>query len=299
MTKVTSQATSLLEKVEKAFESIQDKYLPKNVEVAISNFNDIGEGIDFDFTLPNTDKHNFKPNFRLATYVLAEKDNVSFYDTLLLEVGKNLVYEVGNYELDEAYDISFCKRNRYGKRQLTFLHEDEDLIIESAQAMLVGAKFQEFDRTVDRKFGLLAPFTSNQVELIKAIYKILTKSFNLVAIDITFRGFTSTFKDGKYQQASLVFATEDRLHDFTVNIFSNQLRKYSELYAKHGFGEEEAIYFIIKTYLNIAVNKFDPSSVKLAPDANTFKELDSMTGYKNLFTSIVNKLPKRFYDLKR
>lgn len=293
-----SQAVSLLEKVEQYLESIKKTYIPKDVKVNITHFNDIGDGIDFKFTMPNSSKHNFVPNFRITSSEFGKVEDEAFHDYLLLQIGKNLIYEIGNYEIDEAYDISFCKRNHYGKRQLEFLHQDEDQLLESAQAMLIGARFSEYDRTVDRNYGLLAPFTGNQVKLIKVIYKTITKYFGLKISDITFRGFTSAFKDGKYQQASLAFMNENMNHEFVVNIFSNQVRKYSEMFAKHGFGEEETIYFIIKTYLKKAINEFDPAKeANTSEDPNVPLQLDKLIDTKQSFNSVINKFPKRFYEM--
>lgn len=293
-----SQVVSLLEKVEQSLESIKETYIPKDVKVNITKFNDIGDGIDFKFTMPNNSKHNFVPNFRITSSEFEKVKDKDFHDYLLLQIGKNLIYEIGNYEIDEAYDISFCKRNHYGKRQLEFLHQDEDQLLESAQAMLVGARFSEYDRTVDKNYGLLDPFTGNQVNLIKEIYKIINKHFELNNLDITFSGFTSAFKDGKYQQASLAFMNEDMNHEFMVNIFSNQVRKYSEMFAKHGFGEEETIYFIIKTYLKKAVNEFDPTKeVNTSEDPNAPMQLDKLIDTKQSFNRVINKFPKHFYGM--
>lgn len=284
-----------------AWKPIANKYFPEDVKMDLRPFNDIGEGISFKLTLPHTEQHHYSPSFKLLANVITNhtSDNhFSLRKALLLEVGRQIIYQVGNYEIDEAYDVSFVSQNHYSKRDLGYLHLDEDMILEVAQAMVVGSHFEEFDGSVDRKYGLLSPFTNNQLTLIKAIYRGVSKEFDLTMKNLTLRAFDSVHNNHQYQEATLTFATSKDLHELKVNIFPNQIQKYAQLFAEHGLGEEEAIYFIIRTYLAKEVNKFNPVLVvNESTDENAPMLLPKLKDEKITFANIVEKLPKHFYEL--
>ena len=285
------------EDVKTSWKSIQNQYVQKDVLVNIYQFNDIGSGIGFDFQLSHSNVHNFDVEFRLIKNDLIE-NYASLRSYLLANVGKQILYCIGNYQIDEASDSSFCLKHRYGRKQLEVLHEDEDSLIESAQAMIVAGKIPEFDQTADINYGLLTPFTSDQVTLIKIIYGNLIKKFDFALEQISFGGFSYSFKNKEYQMATLKFRRKDGDQTFEINVFGNQVNKYAHKFAERGMGEEQAIYFIIKTMLRTKINAFNPVAVVAASaDENAPVSLPQLERDKEYLTDTVSKLPKFYHEL--
>ncbi|MDB6262468.1 MAG: hypothetical protein SPJ50_03855 [Ligilactobacillus salivarius] len=285
------------EDVKTSWKSIQDQYVPKDVLVNIYQFNDIGSGIGFDFELSHSNVHHFDVEFRLTKNDLVE-NYASLRSYLLANVGKQVLYCIGNYQIDEASDSSFCLKHRYGRKQLEVLHEDEDSLIESAQAMIVAGKIPEYDQTADINYGLLTPFTSDQVTLIKIIYGNLIKKFGFASEQISFGGFSYSFKNKKYQMATLKFRRKEGDQTFEINVFGNQVNKYAHKFAERGMGEEQAIYFIIKTMLRTKINAFDPVTVvDASADKNAPARLPQLERDKEYLTDTVSKLPKFYHEL--
>ena len=61
--------------------------------------------------------------------------------------------------------------------------------------------------------------------------------------------------------ATLKFRRKEGDQTFEINVFGNQVNKYAHKFAERGMGEEQAIYFIIKTMLRTKINAFDPVTV--------------------------------------
>lgn len=289
MIEVTKSASfeEVASNVKQNWKLIAKRYIPSDVETNVYTFKDISNGLGFNFKLPHENKHHFKVEVRLSLDQLKPQSTQTLQSKLLKEVGKQIIYVVGNYQIDEAYDPAFTKKHHYGYRQLEALHQDEDIMLDSAQAMVLGAKFSEFNQSADAKYDFLAPFNDNQIDLIKAVYSNLIKKFNLIANVISFGGFSTSVSNSKYLMATLKFQRIGGSKSFTINIFSNQVRKFAEKFAEHGMGEEQAIYFIIRTYLSKAVKEFSTNE-NLAPNL----ELD-----KESYIDMIANLPKQYFKL--
>lgn len=285
------------EDVRTSWKSIQKRYVPKDVLVNIYQFNDIGSGIGFEFQLSHSSIHHFDVEFRLTKTELTEHYS-SLRAYLLSNAGKQILYCIGNYQIDEASDSSFCLKHHYGRKQLNLLHEDEDSLIETAQAMIVAGKIPEYDQTADSRFGLLTPFTSNQVALIKILYGNLIKKFDFVVEPISFGGFFYSFHNKEYQMATLKFRRKEGSKPFEINVFSNQVNKYAHKFAQRGMGEEQAIYFIIKTMLRTQINNFNPvATIDASADKNAPANLPQLERDKEDLTDLVSKMPKFYHQL--
>ena len=289
MIEVTKSASfeEVANNVKQNWKLIAKRYIPSDVETNVYTFKDISNGLGFNFKLPHENKHHFKVEVRLSLDQLKPQSTQTLQSKLLKEVGKQIIYVVGNYQIDEAYDPAFTKKHHYGYRQFEALHQDEDIMFDSAQAMVLGAKFSEFNQSADAKYDFLAPFNDNQIDLIKAVYSNLIKKFNLIANVISFGGFSTSVSNSKYLMATLKFQRIGGSKSFTINIFSNQVRKFAEKFAEHGMGEEQTIYFIISTYLSKAVKEFSTNE-NLAPNLERDKES---------YIDMIANLPKQYFKL--
>lgn len=289
MIEVTKSAS--FEEVEKNVRQnwnlITKKYIPSDVKVDFTFFKDISTGFSFNFNLPNENKHHFKVEVRLSLDQLRPQSTDTLQSKLLKEVGKQIIYVVGNYQIDEAYDPAFTSKHHYGYRQLEALHKDEDMMLNSAQAMVLGAKFPEFNQSADAEYDFLAPFNDNQIDLIKSVYSNLISRFNLVDSEISFGGFSTSVDNSKYLMATLQIQRIGGSKTFTINIFSNQVRKFAEKFAEQGMGEEQAIYFIIRTYLTKAVKEFTSG------EGLTLSLESEMESYVDM----ISNLPKQYFRL--
>ncbi|WP_294919583.1 hypothetical protein [Lactobacillus rizhaonensis] len=288
----------LYKEVKEAWHGIQETYIPKSVATNLARFNDVGEGVEFIFELTHAYAHHFQVKVRLSQSILFLGDEISLRKHMLHEVGKRIIYQIGDYQIDEAYDPEFCSNNHYSRMDLDYLHEDEDMLLEVAQAMIVGAKFDDYDQNLDADFGLLKPFSSNQIALIKTIYKILVEKFGLEAETIVFSGFLDSMNQKSYQIATLSFKKSGGLKPITVDVFSNLVWQYSYKYAERGMGEDQAIYFIIRTFLSRYVAEFDPTLiVSTSKEELAATKLPQLKQDKAALTGIVVSLPKFYRQL--
>lgn len=274
--------------VEKVWEEIRKKYIPKEIKVDLAIFQHVSEGISFTFGLPYVQYHHFKPVIEIPIKMLDAND-MSLRKKLLKEVGQNLIYKIGKYKIDEEVNCGFMKKHHYNKKQLDFLHQDEDLLLDTAQAMVVGYRFPDYERDVDKNYQLLPGFTKNQFKLIKVIYKKIVKRYDLKRRRISEMAFDSSWKLGQPQKVALTFELKNGHHAFVINLFANQVNKFATLLAKKGYGEEEAAYFVIREYLQKEVERYNPlHEVDTSDDKAMLLPIleDEKTSFKNIVSDL-------------
>ena len=278
---------SLFQDVKENWKIIQAKYFPINFNSEVFSFTDVSEGFGIEFTLPNSHIHHFFINVKITQRkLLTCQRKYSLHRIILLEVAKSIIYQIGNYQIDEAIDPKFCQINHYGSFELNCLHTDEDFILEIAQAMAVGAKFSEYDQNVDARFKLLEPFNNHQLFLIKEIYRRIAEKFNFVVKDLILGSFYKEMQLQKYQIATLSLQFKNGINSININIFRNQIQK---LVRNYEMDEDQAIYFIIKNFFKQRVLNLDTT-----PLANReCKEKEE----SNVLIKIANNFPNNFFEL--
>lgn len=278
----------VLPEVEKTWEEIQKKYLPKEVKVDLESFQHVSEGISLTFGLPYGQYHHFEPIIEIPVKMLDVND-MPLRKKLLKEIGQKLIDKIGKYKIEEEVDCGFMKKHHYNNKQLDFLHQDEKLLLDAAQAMVVGYRFPDYERDVDKNYQLLPSFTKNQIELIKVIYKKIVNRYDLKRYRISEMAFDSSWKLGQPQKVALTFELNGGHHAFVINLFANQVNKFATLLAKKGYGEEEAVYFVIREYLQKEVERYSPL---IEVDTNGVKAmlLPILEDEKASFKSIASNL---------
>lgn len=239
----------LLKRVKPIWLQVSKQYLAGIAETTINKFEDTSIGLNFHLDLPKTRIHHFTVDVRAIKCDFDITDDASLRSSILKVISTVLLEKVGSWQIEEAKNPTFCMQNQYGYRELEALHEDEDKILEAGQTMFLASNFIEFASSFNSKYGYLPAFTNSEISIIKSISKLLVKKTNLIVEKIAFKGFKSAYLKKQAQLAVITLASPKSNKQMSINIFVNQVRQYEDKFARKGFGKDQAIYFIIRTYL--------------------------------------------------
>ncbi|KJY59607.1 hypothetical protein [Lactobacillus apis] len=286
----TVDIDKVVPEVKKTWEEIREKFLPENIDVDLALFQHISDGISFTFRLPYAQYHHFEPVIELPIKMLDAKD-MPLRKRLLKEIGEKLIEKIGKYKIAEEENCDFKNKNHYNNKALDHLHQDEDLLLDAAQAMVVGYRFPNYERDVDKNYRLLPGFTKDQFELIKVIYKKMVNRYDLKNNRIGRMAFDSSWQLGQPQKVALTFELKNGHHAFVINLFANQINKFASKFANKGYGNDEAIYFVIREYLQWEVERYNPlHEVDTSDDKNAAMLLPILEDEKASFKGIVSDL---------